>query len=243
MIFSSVRPTDGAEIVAYGHKPHSSGERTPQTKIQRFHIDRAVKFVDAASNTEFKILSSRTDRTEPFDLEITNLSNPVVIEFINASAQNRLVDFVSRFGFLNPHEDRWPNSRENASLVDTLHAEARMLHAQLLAALPDDVSERVKLIDEALKSAPLNASYRLFGPEGRGQLVVRVKSLRGFMTMEIALAHEAGAEPRECQHCGKVFLVGPLTGRRASSLFCSNSCRVMAHRARKKEEEGSNVGS
>ena len=87
-----------------------------------------------------------------------------------------------------------------------------MLHAQLLAALPDDVSERVKLIDEALKSAPLNASYRLFGPEGRGQLVVRVKSLLGFMATEVALAHEAEAELRHCQRCGDLYFVGHLTG-------------------------------
>lgn len=41
----------------------------------------------------------------------------------------------------------------------------------------------------------------------------------------------------ECQNCGKAFLTGHGTGRRNSSMYCSNACRVMAHRKRKAKEE------
>jgi hypothetical protein len=72
-------------------------------------------------------------------------------------------------------------------------------------------------------------------------MLLKCSSLTNFMKMEIAMAAMHGAKLATCEHCGAVFLTGPLTGRRSHAKYCSDRCRVAAMRARNKG--GANVNS
>ena len=63
-------------------------------------------------------------------------------------------------------------------------------------------------------------------------MLLECPHLTQFMTMEIAMIAMHGAKLGTCEHCGAVFLTGPLTGRRSHAKYCSDRCRVAAMRAR-----------
>src|SRR5262245_61304337 len=154
VIFSSKRPVDGVEVVV----------------------------VDGGSTTyASSLLRGRTKRQQPFEVEITDLSNPVVIEFINAAggkgtfsefinedgAEKRLAGFVCRFGFLE--------QGDTDAYFEDIWSKAMLCHAALTAPGPAD--QQVGTIDSVLGGVPFKTSYRLFGPEGHPQLVLRPDSL------------------------------------------------------------------
>ena len=90
----------------------------------------------------------------------------------------------------------------------------------------------------------MRVSFDQARDEQPARLVLRPKSLRDFMCLEVAIAHEAGAITTECEHCFKVYVTGPLTGRRSHSKYCADRCRVAAMRKRNaaKMGESTDVG-
>jgi hypothetical protein len=70
--------------------------------------------------------------------------------------------------------------------------------------------------------------------EAAPQIVYRPPTLYAMMMMECAVIASNGTRAYECRYCSKVYLVGALTSRRAKGYYCSNSCRVMGLRSRKK---------
>ena len=56
--------------------------------------------------------------------------------------------------------------------------------------------------------------------------------LAQFMSMELAMIAMHGADFGTCEHCGAIFLTGPLTGQRSHAKYCSDRCRVSVMRAR-----------
>lgn len=74
----------------------------------------------------------------------------------------------------------------------------------------------------------LDFSPRTLKPELR----LGVNNLYDFMMMECAFAALVGAKAATCPQCGNLYLTGPLTGRRSTSVYCSDACRVAAARKR-----------
>jgi len=72
--------------------------------------------------------------------------------------------------------------------------------------------------------------------EGNGvmSLSLSPSTLLDAMWLQLALAISGDKDFRACKHCGKWFELSPETAR-TNRIFCSNSCRTMATRARQNE--------
>ncbi len=175
----------------------------------------------------------RTDRREPFRLEIVNLENPVVIDFVNAREDTQREGFFSKFGLLHGEllgAEGTPESRESV-VEEQEHYQTRLISL--------GGSDRAKVLAMLSKSrAELEPKFDLATETGAPRMLLKCPYLRTFMTMEIAMAAMQGAKLATCEHCGNVFLTGPLTGRRSHAKYCSARCRVAA--ARKREATGVN---
>ena len=119
--FASTRPVDGVEVA----------EGPPR------------QFLD---ETDSRIVRSRTDRLEPYDLQLVDLADPVVVAFVNAARGDRLAAFVAGYGWLQPGE-------REAYLID-LHFEARMIYTMALTATASEqLADRVRWLSETLERA------------------------------------------------------------------------------------------
>jgi hypothetical protein len=67
---------------------------------------------------------------------------------------------------------------------------------------------------------------------GRIPFQIRPSNLLGAIWLQFALAVDGAKKYRACKGCGRWFELSPQTGR-ISKLFCSDSCRVRAHRERR----------
>jgi hypothetical protein len=164
----------------------------------------------------------KTDRVESVTYEANDLTNLIVLHFLNASRADGS-KFFSRFGMLMKREKtpEW----QFANIKD------------ILGGALFDVNEA----DEASRLAKLNQQFLASGTslqpvmqfkDGKPQLYLQPSALYHFMLMEVATAAHAGASAAHCEHCHKVFLTGPLTGRRGHAKYCSDRCRVAAMRKR-----------
>jgi len=77
------------------------------------------------------------------------------------------------------------------------------------------------------------ASPRMLWDERRGEMSVRLipNNLLGAVWLQLALAIERNSEFRRCAECETWFEVSPGSGR-SDKVYCSNACRVKAHRRR-----------
>ena len=95
-------------------------------------------------------------------------------------------------------------------------------------------------VNALLEDTPTKLSFDWDSDTDSERLTLHPENLFGLMALEVALAHEAGATATACEHCGKFFLTGPLTGRRSHSKYCSDRCRVAAMRKRNARRKRSN---
>jgi hypothetical protein len=220
------------------NKAHMDGLTTD---IQR--CPDGVELVDGA------FYRGRTDRSEPERITLTNLEDPVVVAFVNATDDARRKLFFGRFGFLNATRG-WHDRLAKYFIYnpgvgtgpltyqdDILEDQSRFREL-LQQAGGDDPTAAMTKINRALETFDdfkLRATFPLAGPDGTPRLVLKSESLIGFMLMETAMVATQGARLAECEHCGTLFLTGPMTGRRSHARFCSNKCRVAAMRARNAE--------
>jgi hypothetical protein len=79
-----------------------------------------VEFADRA-------FRCRTERREPFGLELENLEHPVVVDFVNARDEDRAVEFLSKFGLPAPHE------RDDSHLASLTKIGLSSDHAKLIS--------------------------------------------------------------------------------------------------------------
>jgi hypothetical protein len=195
-----------------------------------------VELVDGA------FYRGRTDRSEPERITLTNLEDPVVIAFVNATDDAQRQLFFGRFGLLSPtkwwhgrlDKQFWLHGPTGLIRDDILNDQSRFREL-LQQAGGDDPTAAMTRINRALETFDdfkLRATFPLAGPQGTPRLVLKSESLIGFMLMETAMVATQGARLGECEQCGTLFLTGPMTGRRSHARFCSNKCRVAAMRAR-----------
>jgi hypothetical protein len=97
-----------------------------------------------------------------------------------------------------------------------------------------NVTEAVELFREHPVQGPVTGiSPDIEFRTGKPTLTLPVNSPYGFMLMETALVITGGSQVTRCSKCGTIFVTGSGTGRRGTSLYCSNRCRVAAQRSRK----------
>jgi hypothetical protein len=63
------------------------------------------------------------------------------------------------------------------------------------------------------------------------------QSLGQAMYIQLALHAASGARLWGCEHCSAPFYVGTGTKRRSTAKYCSNACKVAAHKKRHREVE------
>jgi hypothetical protein len=68
--------------------------------------------------------------------------------------------------------------------------------------------------------------------DGKPTLSLPTTSLYAFMLLETALVITGGSRVTRCAQCAAILVTGSGTGRRGTSLYCSNRCRVAAQRSR-----------
>ncbi|RWO75257.1 MAG: hypothetical protein EOS18_31405 [Mesorhizobium sp.] len=180
---------------------------------------KAARFTDWLGKTDNRVFAPKSN-TPLLDVQykIENLEDPVVLRFINARRENKLLEFVSRFGQLD----------NKTMYVIKVEFAADELENRLHYSTSTPPRERTRWVNAMLEHVPLKASF-----DDSARIVLHPTSLYGLMALEVALAHEAGAVVASCAHCGTVYLTGPLTWRRSHSVYCSVRCRVAASRKRK----------
>lgn len=200
----------------------------PTKLLWERHVDGYVR--DAESPDR---LRARSERTDPVTYEIADLEDPVVLRLMNCRTDEDCIAFVSRFGS--------PLRFNDAVLSLTLiRAMAEGLRTQALSTIGKHLApdERAYFVNEAISNVTLRPAYVYSEETGRGRLILEADTLHAFMMMEHLAAHEAGAVATSCEHCDRLFLTGPLTGRRSHAKYCSDRCRVAAMRARNAAKEG-----
>jgi hypothetical protein len=180
---------------------------------------------------------ARSDRRQPIRLEFQNLENPVVVEFVNAREDSELAKFFSGFGWLSSGEDGYygPGYGPDPLLefVLTAQKEFRNWLGSLGGSSALDALRTISS-SYGYGGIELEPEFDLSGEGGTPRMLLKCSNLANFMKMEIAMAAMHGAKLATCEHCGAVFLTGPLTGRRSHAKYCSDRCRVAAMRARNK---------
>ena len=107
------RPVDGVEII----------EGKPETILGRTGTEIFVVRRDARREAGF----------EDYELKLTDLEDPIALKFLNAKADGKLVDFLSRYGMLKPFN-------APMHLVEVEH-EAEMLAMSLVYSTNREFSE------------------------------------------------------------------------------------------------------
>jgi hypothetical protein len=180
------------------------------------------------------VFQFRTERRKDLRIEIKNLKNSVVAKFIDARDDKTRAEFLSEVGLLAPPQGSY--GREETTAYDVLRWQDHL--AQLLA----HISRSKPAAGIAAVNATL-ATHRTFSLEPtlqagqkktKPQISFACQNLLGLMLMEVGLIAAYGARAARCQHCHRLFITGPFTGRRATAKFCHRNCRQAALRDRQK---------
>jgi hypothetical protein len=84
----------------------------------------------------------------------------------------------------------------------------------------------------SMDGAPLIRTELRVGPEGRLQMVFVPPALLQALWLQFALHACSDAKLFRCERCNDLFVVGSGTGRRSTSKWCSNACKVAAFKER-----------
>jgi hypothetical protein len=193
----------------------------------------------ANSRTNELCFLSRTDRREPLRLEIQDLTDPVVIQFINAGTDDARIKFFTRFGplFYEPPAVGRGGGVLKGTGRESIVDWQKEFRGALEAVSGSNPVDALHAINERFEYLiKLRPVFDLAGEGGRPRMVLQCSDLWSFMCMEIAMVALQGAKLATCEHCHDVFLTGSLTGRRSHAKYCSARCRVAAMRARNAEQ-------
>lgn len=176
-----------------------------------------------------------------------DLRAPLFVELINCATVQDRMRFVGEYGEIDGNG--LPFAAGPAASVPRAFADSLAATAEILLAPENDEPAPGKTRDaflrmtNALLLQGVSIHPRLEVHEGSTRFVLDVPSLAPFMAMELATAVEVGAKIGRCKaerrgdRCNKLFLHGPLTGRRSDREYCSDRCRLIALRARNSSKE------
>jgi hypothetical protein len=171
----------------------------------------------------------RTERREPLQLEIQDLENPIIVQFVNARDEKDLSDFFSKYGLLERALDSRGIDYGEAIYIQN---DFRELLEKVGGPSQVDALRAINEHVEFFGHNFLDPAFELAGQAGAPRMLLNCFEPRAFMTMEAGMIATHGARVIHCEHCNNIFLIGPLTGRRSHARFCSDRCRVAAMRSR-----------
>jgi hypothetical protein len=205
--FEWMRCLDGYELV-------DTSKRAPR----RWLVRGASPFAIAAKSQRFEIYRP---------LKVSALFD--VFAKTQPTAEGML-RFANVYGLIGTTSRPSGRSRSEARLDELLAHHAAMREA-VESFEKRDVDELLKRCNE---SGYANAAIRLQLDDGGAIRVALVPgSLIQAMWLQLALHASSGAELLRCERCNAPFVVGPRTGRRNTSKYCSNACKVAAFKRQK----------
>jgi hypothetical protein len=164
--------------------------------------------------------------------DVVDLEDALVVRFVNATDDVKLIRFLSRFGL---PEDLFRyvgiGGGEPRNIV---LGRQRVLRGLLEDAGSGDAARALKAGNTSLHRVGRDDPSL----EPGGRMVRTMQNLMDFMYMEVAAAAAIGVRLASCKRCGDLFLTGPLTTRRATATYCGDRCRVGAHRAKRNSKGG-----
>ena len=191
----------------------------------------------AAGERHCSVVKPRSGREEPYVLE--GAGNRIFIELANAEkTPEAVLAFTKRHGLL------WtpPGASDRGSYAQPLE-EFYDAISGLRTAAELAGSNGLQEIVPRLSKRGVRLHMRLVQPAGETapRLILDPTSLLSFLHAEFLQRLDGGIEIRNCPRCGKVMAAGR-AGQQPR--YCSDSCRVSAHRRMKRLEfSGVDLGS
>lgn len=198
-----------------------------------------------ATKKKVGLVRYRSDRREPYNRRLEEASDLIVTDFLNAGdmAGPNLIRFVDQHGF--PYEAT-PGSVELPELLQARAELGEIWNAYGAGDLDEAVTRFRDAAGQVIKWQTATGDPRSYQAknlsavsgiqpdmrfhDGRPVLALPISTLYGFMLMETGLVITGGSQVMRCEHCGAIFVTGTGTGRRNTSRYCSNRCRVAAQR-------------
>jgi hypothetical protein len=178
----------------------------------------------------------RSDRREDLRLEIRDLEDPVVVRFMNARDDQARAQFFSEYGLTEPHHP-WTTQSVVLAWRDRFEQILERIRNHEVAEAAEAISNW-NIVGRRPGDDPTwwdwGVRLHVVGKKRSPQMSFECRSLVSFMVAETAMIVANDDRVRNCQHCNKMFLTGPLTGRRAHAKFDSDRCRAAAMRVRQR---------
>jgi hypothetical protein len=214
---------DGVELVGYDQAP-------PTGYVQS--IDKEPWPLGQ------KYFRRRSQHVEPFERRLSDLEDPLVLRYLNAKDDSAVEKFFSRFGLTDDLSTRHKGVPEFAIDRGDVLAQKRSFGLLLRQACGEASSAHA--LDRHLFERSQELTGRLLrDPETKSlRVAFQAAYLSEFMVWEIVSAAVNGVRLATCEHCGVLFLTGPLTGRRSHAHYHADKCRVAAMRARNAHKNG-----
>jgi endogenous inhibitor of DNA gyrase (YacG/DUF329 family) len=203
------RCPDGVEVVDYG--PTNGGKSV---------------FDAPRSGIWFRF---RSEIRETYRIDISNLEDPLLLQFINLKTDDEIAEFFSRFGMILDQSE--------IERVAALGSQTYLTNLLTKAASGEPMTA-LRAVNDALSQHPEFGpvpQLKILSNTKKPNLTFEPQHLFGAMLLEAAAIAEHDVRETNCGNCGKVFITGSLTGRRAHAKFCSDRCRVAAMRKRQAE--------
>lgn len=174
----------------------------------------------------------KSHRRKALSHKLVSLNNPLVVQLANAFSLNHLESFYAEYGLEIlplagatplPPPPEWPVKRPSEIRSSSLVALLRLMGS----GNPAEVATNANLV---LRDLPISIHFESTG-SAKG-VSLYTNNLSNFMRWECVAVGEVGAKLVECRNCSRMFLVGPMTGRRTDARHCSDRCRVAVGRRR-----------
>jgi hypothetical protein len=195
------------------------------------------------------VMMAKSEERETFIRESVDLEDPIGLRLANCKKPEEFLAFCNRFddgslglGFIDggigpaasqEMRNAWSTALGPERSMDAVKrsgVNAHLARTSLSARMQEGGSGGSADGGAIGLEAAFRPQIRVV--DGIPRLVLETNSMHGFMMLELAAAIEAGVTAVTCGHCDKLFLFGPLTGRRSHARYCSDRCRVAAMRAR-----------
>jgi hypothetical protein len=192
----------------------------------------AREFGYGPSGPDWFVYCSNRKEQRAIIRDAVDLEDALVVRFVNATDNIKLIRFLSLFG-LPEHLFIYVGigGGEPRNMV---LGRQKVLRRLLEDAGSGDAARALKAGNTSLHR--VRRDHPSLEPGGR--MVRTTQNLMDFMYMEVAAAAAIGARLASCKRCGDLFLTGTLTKRRSTATYCTERCRVGAHRAKLNSKGG-----
>jgi hypothetical protein len=172
----------------------------------------------------------RSAARKSFERKLNPIEEPLLEKFINCLTDEQLVDFMSEYAIPD-----WGRQLPTMPL-ELVTGFRDALRALVMIYRNGDIEKAAELLSRERHFADLRPVLSVPRGSATASWAFKVFSLCPFLCLEAGSIFAGGATIMTCLNCGNLFVAGPSTGRRTTSFYCRNRCRV-AHQRR--EENGS----